>query len=93
MRDEAALGLRSNAFQHDEGVAERAEQHPQRELIAAVADEVAQEPRPHLAGSKRQRGYGDREHGARDADRRASDRAEQGTSAGRAAIVHPTLQI
>ena len=89
MRHERALRLRSHASQHHKRIGERAEEDAERRLIAPVAGEVAQQPRPHLAGRERQGGDGDGEDGARDPDCGGSDGAQQRARAGAAAAVEP----
>ena len=84
-----AFVLRAHAAQHHQRIGEGAEEGAERDLVAAVAGEVAQQPRPHLAGRQRQRRDGDREHRAGDADGRRRDRAEQRARAGAAAVVEP----
>ena len=89
VRREGALVLRAHAAQHHQRIREGAEEGAERDLHAAVAGEVAQQPRAHLAGRERERGDGDREHRAGDADRRRGDGAEQRSCARAAAVVDP----
>ena len=83
------FALGADAAQHHQRVGERAQEDAEGKLVAAVAGEVAQQPRPHLAGGQGERGDGDREHRAGDADRGRGHRAEQGPRAGRATVVQP----
>ena len=89
VRHVRALALRPHAAQHHQRVGKRAEERAERELIAAIVGEVAQQPRPHLPRRQRQRRDGDREHRAGHADGRGRHRAEQRPRPGAAAIVEP----
>jgi hypothetical protein len=51
----ALLAHGAHGAQHHQGVGEGAEEDAERQLVARVADEVAQQPRPHLAGGQRER--------------------------------------
>lgn len=70
MRDEATLALGPNASQHDKRIGEGPEEYPKRQLVAAIAGEIAQQPRPHLTGCQRQCRDRDRKYRTRHTDRR-----------------------
>ena len=89
VRNELAFGRDAHRAQHHQRVDEGADEGAKGDLIAAIAREVAQQPRAHLSRGQRQRGDGDREHRAGDGDGRGGDGAEHGARAGRTAAVEP----
>ena len=62
--------------EREHGIDERRHERPQRELRAAVADEVAQHPRPELGRGQGQCDDHDREHDAHDRDDGRGDRGQ-----------------
>ena len=89
VRHELAFALRPDAAQDHERIGKGAQEGAEGELVSAVAHEVAQQPRPHLARGQRKRGDRDREHRAGQPDGRRGDRAQQGAGARTAAVVEP----
>ena len=77
VRDEGLLLDGAHRAQHHQRVGEGAEEDAEHELIAGVAHEVAQQPRPHLVRGERQRRDGDGEGGAGHPDGGGGHRAEQ----------------
>ena len=75
MRDKARAALAEGPERQD-GVDERGHEGPQRHLRAAVADEVAQHPRPELGGRQGQGHDHHGEHHADDGDDGRCDRDE-----------------
>ena len=59
MRHKRSLVLRPDAAQHDQGIGECRQEGSKGDLVAAVPNEVTQQPRTHLAGGQRQGGNGD----------------------------------
>ena len=49
MRDKLSLALRADRTQDDQGIGKSAQEGTERELIAAVASEIAQQPWSHLS--------------------------------------------
>ncbi len=87
--NERALAVCPDRAQHHQRIGERAEKGAERQLVAPVAGEVAQQPRTHLPGGKRQGGDGDGEHRAGDPDGGGRDRAQQRPCAGAPTVVEP----
>ena len=79
----------ADGAQHHQRIGEGAEEDAERDLVAGVAHEVAQQPRPHLARSQGQGRDRDGEDRASDADARRRDGAEQRPRALAAAGVAP----
>ena len=70
-----AVGAADGA-QHQHAIEEGRDESPERDLVAGVAHEAAQDARSELRGGLRQRHHQDREGDAGDPDRRGRDRRE-----------------
>lgn len=89
VRRERPFVVGTDAAQHHQRVRERPQEGPERELHAAIAREIAQQPGPHLTSRQRQRSNHDGEHGSGYTDGRCGDRAQQRPGACAAAVVDP----
>ena len=89
VRDELALVCRAHRAQHQESVDEGADEGAERDLVAAIAGEIAQKARAHLSRGEGQRRDGDREHRAGDGDGRRGYGAEYRACSGRTAAIEP----
>ena len=80
---------RTHPVQQHQRIGAGGQKHAERELVAAVAREVAQQMWPHLAGRERQRRDRDREQRTGRRQRGAGQGAEQSARSGRAAAKEP----
>jgi hypothetical protein len=89
VRHELAVRSHPDRAQHQHGVDERGYERAQRQLGAAVADEVAQHPRPELVRGQRQGEQDDGEDQADHGDEGGGDGGEDLPGRVRAAADHP----
>ena len=76
VRDEVPVRARPDGDQHQHRVHEGGHEGAERQLGAAITDEVPQHPRPELGGRQRQGDQDDREDHADDRDDRGRERRQ-----------------
>ena len=93
LRHELALVAATDRPQHHQAIDEGRDEGAERHLVAAIAHEIGQDPRPVLAGRVGDGDDGDREDDAGDGDHRAGDRRQHQVSAVRLCLLVPAEPV